>query len=99
MRAYTTEARVAAAQRGAQARHAARNAALRAGQLTYKGQPCAQGHSGERYTSNWACVSCRAERVAWSGAVRKLSLLAVLYPEEFDAMGWRQLAQKDEIRS
>ena len=28
------------------------------GKPTYQGKPCPHGHSGERYTSNRACVEC-----------------------------------------
>ena len=32
--------------------------AARLGERQYQGKPCAEGHSGIRYTSNSACVTC-----------------------------------------
>jgi hypothetical protein len=99
MNAFTPGAR-----RAAEAREAARIL----GQPTYHGQPCAQGHSGQRYTSNKSCVERRRarEQTGWrqSGYLDDQqhvtpemhnAMLAMLYPAEFDAMGWRMLAVQD----
>jgi hypothetical protein len=72
-------------------------AARRAGQPTYQGQPCAHGHRGRRYTSDQHCVECRAERTDYGLALRRNTLLAALYPQEFDAMGWHRLAAEEGV--
>jgi hypothetical protein len=99
MNALTTSERKAAGARKAAAARvgtAALAGARRSGRPTYHGRPCASGHSGERYTSDQHCVECRAERIEWGAAQHRNTLLASLYPEEFDAMGWHRLAVEGE---
>jgi hypothetical protein len=90
MNAFTPGAR-----RAAEAREAARIL----GEPTYHGQPCAHGHSGQRYTSNKHCFECHALRTDYGDsnrdAIRHNTILTMLYPQEFDAMGWRMLAVED----
>ena len=88
MNAFTPGARRAAE---------AREAAHRLGRRTYRGQPCRRGHSGERYVSTWHCVECHAERANYGEALHRNTLLATLYPQEFDAMGWHRLAVEEPV--
>lgn len=44
--------------RGKNKKATARMAAIAAGENTYQGRPCKQGHIGLRYTGSMDCVDC-----------------------------------------
>jgi len=55
---------------------AAKNLAIRAGELTYQGNPCKNGHDGIRYASNCRCVKCAVDDALKQNESRKAKRIA-----------------------
>jgi hypothetical protein len=71
----------------------ARELARQAGEKTFRGKPCLRGHAGLRKVANGNCVACSLGReqvpTRQKHALQRNTIYALLYAQEFDALGWR----------
>ena len=68
----------------------ARDVALATGRQTYLGSRCHRCGGRERFVQNWTCVICQLGFHVEQQAVRRSTVLALYFPEEFDRLGRRQ---------
>jgi len=70
-----------------------RKEAQAAGGKVYSGKSCKRGHSGIRYTSNWACVECHKESsLAYARDPKNKETLAVQRKRHYEK-------HREEIRA